>query len=204
MKKFLPQSSGGYTLIETMIAISLFIVIILAGMTSLLSAAAVHQKSQDLRSIMDSLSFITEDISRNLRTGSQFYCITGSDNLSNVSVAKSSPAGANCWGIAFEAQGGDPNNSNDQWVYFIDNSGKMWKSTQGPYNTLTNFVQLTPAEVQLNTSASGFLVLGAESPTAGNYQQPLVIIKLSGTITYKNTITPFSIETAASQRLIDI
>ena len=59
----------GYTIIETMISVSLFLIIITIGMGALLNANLLHQKSRDMRSIMDNLSFIMEDMSRNLRTG---------------------------------------------------------------------------------------------------------------------------------------
>lgn len=193
--------SGGYTIIETMIAISIFIIVVMTGMGSLLNANVIHQKAQDQRSIMDNLSFIMEDLSRNLRLGSKYYCVTGADPLSNVSIAKSSPSGANCWGIAFEPAGGSTSNPNDQWMYYIDSNGALFKSIQGPYNSTSNYTQLTPEEVKINP-VSGFLVLGAEAPS--DTQQPFVIIRLVGTITYKNVVTPFSLETSVTERTPDI
>src|SRR3989344_7981950 len=75
MKKMYFKNQRGYTIIETMIAVSLFLVIITAGMGALLNANLLHQKSQSMRSIMDNLSFILEDMYRNLRTGSGYHCI---------------------------------------------------------------------------------------------------------------------------------
>ena len=208
MKKiFFPKinkKKNGYTIIETMIAVSLFIIIIMAGMNALLNANLLHQKSQSMRSIMDNLSFIMEDMSRNLRTGSSYYCITGGDNLSNVNTTKS---GQSCWGIAFEIVTGSLSNPNDQWVYFIGTNGidpkiRIYKSIAGPY-TPSSFIQLTPDEVTFDTNTSGFSVLGAEPPPGDN-QQPFVNIKLVGSITFKNVVTPFSLQTSVSQRLIDI
>jgi len=68
---------------------------------------------------------------------------------------------------------------------------------------LSDYVQLTPEEVSIN-SVSGFTVLGAEPSTTGDTQEPLVTIRLVGTITFKNVVTPFSLQTSVSQRLIDI
>jgi len=189
--------SKGYTIIETMISVSLFLVIVMAGLGALLNANLVHQKSHNMRSIMDNLSFVMEEMSRNLRTGSQYYCINGSDDLSNVNRTKS---GENCWGIAFEPPNGTSSPS-DQWVYYRSLDGKIFKSVQGPYS-LDNFFQITPDEVVVNVN-SFFSVLGAEG-VPGNQQQPLVIIRLFGTVTYKNVVTPFSLQTSASQRLIDV
>lgn len=194
------QRNKGYTIIETMIAISLFLVVIMAGMGSLLNANVLHQKSRDMRSIIDNLNFIMEDIGRNLRTGYSYHCLTGNDNLANSSTPLSCLSG---WGIAFEAAGGSSATNNDQWVYYIDN-GKIWKSTD---NGTTSFIQLNPAEVFID-SISSFSVLGAEG-VAINQQQPFVTIKLVGRITYKpgtssSVVTPFSLQTSISQRLVDI
>ncbi len=203
MKKFFLQSyktKAGFTLIETMIAVSLFIVIVVAGMGALLNASLLHQKSQDMRSIMDNLSFIMDDMSRNLRTGYDYRCLTGNDNLSNVSTPLSCSSG---WGIAFESASGSTSNNNDQWVYYISGAGKIFKSTAGPY-IASNFIQLSPDQVQIDPVASGFSVIGAEPPSSGDKQEPLVTIRLVGKITYQNVVTPFSIQTSVSQRLLDL
>ena len=195
------NKNSGFTIIETMIAISLFLVVVMMGMGALLNANVLHNKAQKMRSIMDNLSFIMEDMSRNLRTGSTYHCIDANDTLAALDTARSGP---DCSGIAFESATGDPTTPNDQWVYFIDNSsgtGKIFKSTTGFDGG--NFVQLNPDEVNIDPNASGFFVLGAEPPP-GDTQQPFVIIRLVGTITYQSVTTPFSLQTSVSQRLIDV
>lgn len=183
-----------------MIAVSLFIIIVMMGMGALLNANLLHQKSRDMRSILDNLSFIMEDMSRNLRTGYSFYCVVGNDTLANVNTTKS---GEDCWGVAFENQDGSPSNPNDQWVYYISNDGKIFKATAGPYNNPANYIQLTPDEVVIDP-VSGFSVLGASPVSSSDRQQPFVMIRLVGLITYKNITTPFSLQTSVSQRLIDV
>jgi prepilin-type N-terminal cleavage/methylation domain-containing protein len=192
------SSAKGFTIIETMIAISLFLVIVMAGMGALLNANLLHQKSQDMRSIIDNLSFVMEDMSRNLRTGYDYYCIpAGVTSFPDPSTPSS---GQNCSGIAFESTA---NNTISTWVYEIVSETKgsviiyyIRKSVDsGPW------VQLTPDEVVIDTVASNFLVSGAES---GDSLQPFVTIKLVGTITLKNNVvTPFSLQTSVSQRVLD-
>jgi|SRR3989338_8409199 len=197
----------GYTIIETMIAVSLFLIIIMSGMGALLNANLLHQKSQSMRSIIDNLSFIMEDLSRNLRTGYTYRCITANPDLTppNVDDPKS---GSSCWGIAFESANGSASDNNDQWVYYVGPDTSLpgsplaiWRSISGPYNNTSNFVKLTPDEVVIDP-VSSFSVLGAEP--LPDTQQPFVIIKLVGTITFKNVITPFSLQTSVSQRVLDI
>ncbi len=196
------NKKAGYTIIETMIAVSIFIIIIMIGMEALLNANLLHNKSQNMRSIMDNLSFVMEDMSRNLRTGYNYHClILGQDSLptSTMSNPKSCLSGG--WGIAFESASGATDNNDDQWIYYINN-GKIFKSTQGP-SDLFNFIQLTPDEVVIDPVNSDFSVLGAEPPPSNN-QQPFVTIRLVGKINFKGVETPFSLQTSVSQRAIDI
>lgn len=186
----------GYTIIETMIAVSLFLIVVTAGTSALLNANSLYKKSQDMRSILDNLSFITEEMSRNLRTGSNYHCdMTPSETPVSCVLSEY---------IFFEeSTTGLSGNLNDQWGYKIESPDfgatyNLSRTTDGG----TNWTQLNSSEINFSSSA-GFSVLGAEDLTSGNFQQPLVIIKLSGTITYKNNQTPFNIQTSVSQRLID-
>lgn len=192
---------NGYTIVETMIAVSLFLVIVMAGMGALLNANLLHQKSRDMRSIMDNLSFVMEDMSRNLRTGSKYHCINDNNFAKNVIIVpKSCSIGG---AIAFEEVHGLSSTPDDQWIYKIEavdasSPFNIFRSTDGG----ATWVQLNPAEVEIQSSST-FSVLGAEPPSA-NKQQPLVGIRLVGKIKYKNVETPFSLQTSVSQRLIDI
>jgi type II secretory pathway pseudopilin PulG len=192
--KIFKRINQGYTIIETMISVSLFIIIVMMGMNSLLNANVLHKKSQNMRSIMDNLSFIMEDIGRNMRTGTSYHCVVGSD-FTGLTTPKSCVSGG---AVAFK-------NSLDgsTWVYKIESqdggtSFNIYKST----NAGATWVQLNPPEVLIN-SISGFSVLGAEPPPA-DLQQPFVTIRLVGKITTQNVVTPFSLQTSVSQRVIDI
>ena len=193
------NNKNGYTLIETMIAVSLFIIIVTIGMGALLNANRLNQKSKAMRSILDNLSFVMEDMSRNLRTGYSYSCVPAS-----LAVPSSPTSGQSCVGIAFEPSGGS--GGSDPWIYEIVN-------TTTP--TVTSFIQrstdngrhwmpLTPSEITFS-AASGFSILGAESKSQnGDTQQPFVTIRLVGTITSVGGVsTPFDLQTSLSQRQLD-
>lgn len=197
MRNPIHNRKGGYTLIETMIAVSLFLIVVMAGMGALLNANRLHRKSQDLRSIVDNLSFVVDDMSRNMRTGYQFQCFSSGQSLTpgNVGSARSCATG---WAVVFEPAAGSILTNADQWAYYISGDGKIFKSTNGA----NSFIQMTPNEVVISASSS-FSVLGAEAyPT--DTQQPLVVIKLIGTITTNGVSTPFSVQTSVTQRVVDI
>jgi type II secretory pathway pseudopilin PulG len=201
MKKKYFKNNRGYTIVETMISISIFLILIMTGMATLMNAFSVHKKSQNMRSAIDNLSFIIEDMSRNLRTGTQYYCLDFTDvNFSNINTSKSSLIDGGvrrkCWGIAFEAAEGG-SSVDDQWIYYLDGAGAVQRSVDGGNNS----IPLTPSEVKLST-VSGFYVVGAE-PSLSDDQQPLVKIILVGSITERGVASPFSLETTVSSRVVD-
>jgi len=184
------EQKGGYTIMETMIAVSLFTVIMTVGMGALLNTNALQRKSQDLRSGLDNLSFILEDMSRNIRTGYNYRC--------SATVSETPLSCASGTTMFFEeAIAGAAGITSDQWGYRI-NSSNIEKTVDGG----TNWIALNPSEMVIS-AASAISILGSETLASGNRQQPLVTIRLMGTITYKNVITPFSVQTAISQRVID-
>jgi len=182
-------------MIETMISIAIFLVVIIYGTASLLNAYSINRKSQDFRSILDSLSFVMEDMSRNIRTGSNYVCLTGQTDLKSPTSCQEGS------GIAFESSDGYFEDEGDQWVYLFSEE-TLFKSTLS--GAEGSYIQMIPDEVAIDSERSNFSVLGAESPLDGDKQQPLVTIKLVGTITSKNVTTPFSLQTSVSQRLNDI
>lgn len=203
----------GYTIIETMISISLFLILVITGIGSLLNANVVHNKSRNVRAIMDNLSFIMEDMSRNLRTGYNYRCYDVNhpwNNGSDVgSIVMETPRSCeNGQVLVFEeAIVGIAGYPDDQWVYKISSTNgvyTIWKSTLG--GAVNTFVPLHGPEVVIDDNVFSFSVLGAEPSSASNNnkQQPLVIIRLAGNIVYKNLDSPFSIQTMVSQRLIDV
>jgi hypothetical protein len=199
MKNFkfkIKDSNRGYTIIETMISVSLFLIIITSGMTALVNANSLHQKSQDIRSIMDNLSFIMEDMSRNLRLGRGYHC--------GDSVSIESPKSCTSAGIIYfeESLAGVSGNASDQWGYKVESIDGTNFNISKTEDGGASWFQLNPPEVKLK-SFSGFAVLGAEAPS-GNSQQPFVTIRLIGTITTKNIVTPFSLQSSVSQRVLDI
>jgi len=194
----------GFTIIETMISVSIFTLIVVFGINVLLNVNLVSNKSKDMREIMDNLSFVMEEMSRNLRTGYDYHCEPiwiGSNPPGDIDIPQDCPSG---WYLGFkEARSGG-----DQWVYeFEDDDGdgnyNISKSEDGG----VSFAQLNSPEVALTGSTSYFAVVGSSPPSSGvgiDQLQPFIIIRLSGVINYKNTETPFNLQTTVSQRLIDI
>ena len=194
---------GGFTLIEVMISIGLFTVIMIIGITAILNVNNTYRKSRTMRSAIDNLSFIMEDMARNIRLGSSYRCINNiTSDIDGTVIEDSldSSGGGNCLGIAFEPFWdpvlGDPN---DQVVYFLDiENQSIFKSLDGG---ATDFLPMNSVDIQIDEATSGFTVFGAQSNIDG--EQPSVLIILNGTVNVGVSSSSFNLQTTVSQRLLD-
>ena len=62
MQKLFVKKEQGFTLIEIMVSISIFTILMVMGIAALLSANTAHRRAEGLRSAVDSLNFIMDDI----------------------------------------------------------------------------------------------------------------------------------------------
>ncbi|MES2416462.1 MAG: prepilin-type N-terminal cleavage/methylation domain-containing protein [Patescibacteria group bacterium] len=191
MKNFFAKNkkNSGFTIIELMVAISLFTILIIIGIGALLNANSVHKKNQKIRSLMDSLSFIMEDMSTNIRTGTEYNGNISDTDLYTLTFKNHNDVSNPTWLYAFVEES-DP-----------DHHVNLYKSTTG---TITDATLLNSSEIVFDYG-SGFDVIGSEEESvAKDGQQPYVIIRLSGFIKYKEDVIPFSLESSVSQRLVDV
>lgn len=203
MNKNIKKQNKGFTLLELMVSIGIFLVIITIGIQAMLNTGNNYHKTQDLRSSMDGMSFVMEEMARNIRLGSHYHCkaFTGSMELPQ----DCSTLSENALSLAFENVDGTPYdetgaNLEDQFIYRfseVDGFGKIEKSVDGG----DTFLDITPIDVDIDLSKSGFSVFGSETPD--DLLQPSVLIRISGTVLTKTTSTNFSIQTTVSQRAIE-
>jgi len=199
----------GFTIIEVMIAMAIFTVIVTIGIGAILDAITQHHSSENMRTVMDNLSFVMEDMARNIRLGTNVHCITGGETTVDGSgsvIPQSCPAGSNK--ITFNDLNGniltytivsplDPIVANRLQIF------KEKDIVAGGAVGAGSPEDITPPEVHVDFAKSGFTVRGAETSASGDLSQPTVVIHLSGTIVYKNIVSKFSIQTTTALRALD-
>ena len=222
------NKQDGFTLIEAMVAIAVFTVVMVIGISALLNVNNTNKKSQNLRTIIDNLSFTMEDMSRNLKLGSYYHCVVPNDDplivlgQANDFLAIAQSCGSQyslrraggVWAVALEPMSGIPADSNypglgranatDQVVYrfalYTNDFSNCYleKSIDGG----SSFVRITPTEIHINCEKSGFNIYNTSADTFST--SPRALIRISGTIVYKDVTTTFSLQTEASQRNINV
>ncbi len=168
---------AGFTLIELMVASSIFIIVMVISIASVLSIVDVNRKAQSINSVMTNISFALESMIRDIREGSN-YCATGTYGC---------PPTVNSQSISFR-------NSLDQTVTYSYLNGSIMKSVNGgPASSIT------APEVQITNMS--FSIKGNGQPDS---QQPTVFLVLQGkTGASLKTQSTFQVETLITQRLLD-
>ena len=210
MKKKIHTQQSGFTLIEIMISIGLFVVIMTLGITAVLNINRGHKKTQAMRTAFDNLSFIMEDMSRNIRLGSNIRCLTSSDiNASPLDVSLLS--GGDCSTqnptlfMSFTPPLVDPTDPTKKTVYAILNDTALTPPVTRIYkitgsSSSTALQAITPPDIYIDATRSGFVLTGT---SISDTRQARVVIRLAGEIHYQDITTPFDLQTTVSQRLLD-
>ena len=189
------NSPAGFTLIEMIVAMSIFIIVMLVIVGALISLDNAARKARAVRLVTDNLSAAVDSMSRNIRMGSNFHCgCEATPAAYAIPKDCASPmdnlgaGGDACF--AFEGQRGSALTPDDQIVYQLSNN-RVERSVDGG----ANFLDLTAPE--LTVTNLRFFVYGSTL----SQDQPMVTMLLQGVagLTTK-TATNFNIQTTIGAR----
>ncbi len=188
-----------FTLVEVLVATTIFIVIMLVAVTSLLASQRSSKKGQAIRSALDNVQFSLESITRSGRLGSLYTCInsTGTTTLSIV--------GGDCatgTGFAFGLY--DPiTKITDGYAFYlgttITSRGAIFRCINRGSLSLTLKGSDCTAVTSPDIDVTKFITIVNGSDIADGIQ-PSVKIIMEGTANASNEQTQFFIQTLVSQR----
>ncbi|MCK9345254.1 MAG: type II secretion system GspH family protein [Candidatus Pacebacteria bacterium] len=183
--KTLNHNSQGFTLVEMTVSLGLFTIIMFIATSSFLAIVNSDRKSRSVRIAADNLNVALEDMSRRIKTGTNYYCGAGGDALNAVQDCIA--GGVNT--LFFNDQ------SNLRVKYTLDGATHAIMRSVGS----EPMIRVTSPEV--NVSDLRFLVSG--SALTPNTVQPIVVIGISGTLGAGAASTTFKIQTTVTQRVYD-
>ena len=169
----------GFTLIEMIVALGVFLIAVLISTSSLLALTNAQRKALIFQSTQDNLSFALETMTRDIRTGDSYHC---ADDVSLVPT--DCPSGNDT--LTFQNVAG-------LTVTYRISEGRIFRSI----NAGSTFDPVTSADVTIEQLI--FYVLG--SPTTDSLH-PRVTIALRGVSGSGTGRSELDLETTVSQRSI--
>lgn len=186
--------SGGFTLIEIMVALGLFTIVITISLGSILSIFDANRRAQSSKTIVDNLNYTIESLARTVRFGSNYHCDHNNSN-SNLNQPQNCPNGDERLAVTFEGSvivyRVCPASVGFVIKRSIAGEGRCSDSTMIPITSPDAVIQ-----------HAKFYVLGSAT---GDSNQPYVLVIIQGYVGNKPTAqSNFTIQTMMSQRGYDL
>ncbi len=191
------RRQGGFTLVEVMVSLMIFLVVVLASVGSLYSVNNASRKSQAMRSVLDNLTFGIESMSRTIRTGSYVVCggLSNTSGDANCTFASQTPSDTLLVGSTLGViPVGDTELVEYQLVRTADAIGTIQKRVEQG-GVWSNWLDITAPEI--NVQNLSFYVDGAN---ADDGVQPNVSLFITGVAVAGEETAPFAVQTYISQR----
>lgn len=218
------QPQKGFTLIEMIVSLGVFSVVVTIAVGALLILISSNRQLQNEQSVLSNLSFAIDSMTREMRTGSHYYCDSRSNlgglftsNIDNLDTPPTTFATADCHdgrsnpghdvqGVAF-VEGGDSitGATNSRILYFFqrDNNPRV----QGLYRKIGNNTAEKIVSDGIYISDAEFFVSGAaplDATTGADSDQASVSIYIAAAATSTPGAKIHSIQTTVVQRTLDI
>lgn len=190
----------GFSLVEMLVSLALFTIIATIAVGTLLVLISGNSKVVEEQTVLTSISFALDSMTREIRTGSEYYCddvatVTGAGvNASNTAV-RDCATGED--GFSFREAGESLTGStgSHRIAYYFENNTIMRK-IEG-----ATAVSMFGDDVKINDAK--FIVTGANPLGTGTDRlQPSVTIMLEAEAA--NMAKSFTIQTTVVQRPLDI
>lgn len=174
----------GYSLLELIVSLGIFSMVMLVVTGAYMTLISLDRQARANNQLAASLSFAIESMARSMRTGTSYAC------NANASAPNCSSGGAS---ISFL------DSQNQTITYRLKSDGSIGQCSGGLCTDATA-ISLTDSRIDIDVFR--FYVRGVG---VGDAVQPSVTLIVAGTMTTEGgETTSFSIQTGATQRLIEL
>jgi prepilin-type N-terminal cleavage/methylation domain-containing protein len=187
----------GFSLLEMLVAVSIFSIVILVGVSSLFAVFSATDKARSSSVSINNVGLMLEEISRALQDGYLYHCNITLGNVWDPRDCGFPAPGANS--IAFEDINGNLLSLSDQIVYKFVQSGTLGHIERST-DSGTTFERITPTDIDIDKLE--FRVRGS---APNDFMQARVIILIQGIagLGPNKEQTNFNLQTTVTQRIAD-
>jgi prepilin-type N-terminal cleavage/methylation domain-containing protein len=212
-----PHTTAGFTLIEMLVSLALYTIVATIAVGTLLVLIDESKRVQGDQSVMTTLTFAMDSMTREIRTGRAYYCVSSDATTGTIfgnvdqdtldindvlDCVKGNETNQAYHGLSF-IEGGDSVTDGDlRILYYFDQSG--------PENRLMRRIGNDVAESIVSDgivlSRVDFIVTGTTplSDPSDDVEQPTVTIIIEATESGSLTDKPFVLQTTVTQRELDL
>lgn len=209
---------SGFSLVEMIVSLGVFSIVVTTAVGALLVVIGTNQQLQAEQSVMTNLAFAMDSMTREMRTGYNYYCEqrankTGTNNIFNdstdhenvvASSTKDCPVGVTgsnkLQGVSFYEGGNSITGPTGHSIfyYYDDEEQKLFRrvGNDAAQSIVSSGLKITKAE---------FFVTGSETLSdTDDIEQPTVTIYLEAKETDSVDDKTYHLQTTVTQRTLDI
>ncbi len=184
MFKISKQKKKGFSLVELMVAVSIFAIVMLIGTGAILAIVNGNKKNQSMQVAISNLNYAVENMTRNMKTGRGFQNSADFNYpTDNITFTTTDDENVKYFYASNVDSNGDTKGS--LMIQYLDEPGAP-------------AIAVTAPEIDIDTLT--FAVTGAD---ANDGFQPAVIIYIAGTVSNGSLTTDFALHTSVTQRSVD-
>jgi prepilin-type N-terminal cleavage/methylation domain-containing protein len=187
-------SLRGFSLIEVLVSLSIFTIVVTISVGALMSIISANAKEQNAQSVMTNVTFALDSMTREIRTGTDYYC--GPIASLPTSGNTTANCGGGAEGFSFN-EGGDSltkNESSNRIAFRMNNDSIERRLGDGDWEAITS--------PDVHVHILRFVTTGA---TRGDVNSPTLTLYVRGTAGVDDEAqSDFNIETTVVQQLLDI
>ena len=231
MSTNLYSKKSGFTLIEIIVSLGVFSVVLMIAVGALLVLIVSNRQLQDEQSVLSNLSFALDSMTREIRTGSNYFCAASNSATAglggaNRSIFRESGSVAQLLldegvtgdcsigddsdlvyhGIAFDEGGTSVTQgaTSERIAYFHDRAeGKLFRRLSGevPESIVSDGIYVSDVD---------FYVTGSTRTSSGDEQQPKITVVIKAYNSAADAAADTSgeraylVQTTVTQRTLDI
>lgn len=191
-------------MVEILISVGIFVFVMVIALGALLAMAESNRRVETMKSVINTLNFALDSMSRSIRTGVNYHCLSSG----TLTLPQSCPGGGDYFSfLSYDGSGGS------QQITYCRGNGSSCSSTGTAILRSVGggaFAPITSKEVLIDTVT--FYVVGA---AAGDSVQPKVNILLTGVVITAGggssaaacgttaQCSQFNLQTSVTQRIYD-
>jgi prepilin-type N-terminal cleavage/methylation domain-containing protein len=190
--KILKFKNRGFTLVEMLIAVSLFVVVVTISMGALLSIFDANRNAQASKTVMDNLNLALENMARTIRFGTDYHC-GNTGTISEPRDCTNNNNGSDFLAVSFDIN----DDGNLDRIIYRKNGTAIQRSDNGG----VSYSDITSSNMVVEE-----LVFRVFATDNDDTDQPYVLVTLKGYagVQGRSSKSEFSIQTVMSQRKLDI